>query len=276
MKRHSLATALLLASSLAAPLAARAQCVECATQMLNATLTANSWYNINQTQIDDNRRRDARNGVCYDDNRRFGGCEGTAGRSASQSERFDGGLPDWTAREAAQQVSDTLKDEYGRRLRSQGRGAAAQWLNTASGDIGRQMAALTPEFFRRWDAGDRNSADRWYLEQVRQMAGRYIGSHQGPGVGEAMIGSIPAATRQRAEDATFAVLEPEINRIERTQGQASAIAWARDMGAAVGAGVRNLAPEYALRAKAEGPARAGQWYVDQARSLARLQVASSR
>ncbi len=268
--------ALLLACAAAASLSAQAQCVECASQMLSATLTGNAWYNINQTQIDDNKRRDADNRVCYDANRRLSGCEGTAGRPVSKSERFEGKLPDWTADEASKLVTNTLKNEYKNRLRSQGPGAAAQWLNTASGDIGRQMAALTPEFFRRWDAGDRSSADKWYLAQVRQLTENYARGHQGPGVGEAMIGNVPTATQQRAADATLAVLAPEINRIERTQGQASAVAWARDMGLAVGSGVRNLAPEYALRAKAAGQASAEQWYVEQARSLARLQVASGR
>ena len=270
-KLRPIAAALLLASSSALPLAARAQCLECAQQMMAATLSANAWYNINQTQIDDNRRRDAGNGVCYNDNRSFKGCDGRVTRS--ESERFDGKLPDWTAGEAKKVVMNTLKAEYARRLRSQGRGPAAQWLNTASGDIARQMLALTPEFFRRWDKGDRNSADRWYLAQVGQIAERYASGHQGPGMGEAQIGQVPAATRRRAEDASFAVLEPEISRIERSQGKASAVAWARDMGLAVGSGVRNLAPEYLLRARAEGQAGADRWYVDQAASLARLQIA---
>ena len=269
-KLRPIAAALLLASSSALPLAARAQCLECAQQMMAATLSANAWYNINQTQIDDNRRRDAGNGVCYNDNRSFKGCDGRVTRS--ESERFDGKLPDWTAGEARKVVMNTLKAEYARRLRSQGRGPAAQWLNTASGDIARQMLALTPEFFRRWDKGDRNSADRWYLAQVGQIAERYASGHQGPGMGEAQIGQVPAATRRRAEDASFAVLEPEISRIERSQGKASAVAWARGMGLAVGSGVRNLAPEYLLRARAEGQAGADRWYVDQAASLARLQI----
>lgn len=262
---------LLLASGAVVPILAQAQCLECAQQMMQATLTSNAWYNINQSQIDNTRSRDARNSICYQANRDLQGCGGRI--TASESERFDGKLPDWTAGEAKKVVMNTLKTEYAQRQRSQGRGPAAQWLNTAAGDIARQMAVLTPEFFRRWDAGDRNSADQWYLGQVRQIAERHASGHQGPGMGEAQIGKVPAAARQRAEDASFAVLEPEIQRIERTQGQARATAWAREMGAAVGAGVRNLAPEYLQRAQAEGRAGADRWYAEQAASLARLQIA---
>lgn len=269
--RHPLLAAL-LACALAAPMAAQAQCLECAQQMLSATLTANAWYNINQSQIDDNKRRDADHGICYDANRHRGQCGG----KASAKDRFDGKIPDWTAGEARKVLVDVLKAGYASRQRSQGKGQASQWLNTAAGDIGRQMAALEPEYFRRWDASDRNPADQWYLGQVRQIAERYVSGHQGPGQGEAMIGHVPAATRQRAEDATFAVLEPLIQRIEKSQGQANAVSWAREVGGAVGSGVKNLAPEYAQRAKAEGRASADRWYVDQATRLARLQAASGR
>jgi hypothetical protein len=248
--------------------------VECAQQMFQATLTSHAWYNINQSQIDHTRAMDARGGTCYDANRNFTGCHGKATTRAK--DRFDGKLPDWTAGEAKKGVMDVLQAEYARRLHRDGKGPAAQWLNTAASDIARQMITLEPEYFRRWDAGDRNRADTWYLGQVRQMAERYASGHQGPGMGEAMVANVPAATRQRAEDATFAVLEPEIGRIERSQGQARAVAWAREMGGAVGAGVRNLAPEYVLRTKAEGQASADRWYVDQATRLARLQITHGR
>ena len=201
-----------------------------------ATLTNNAWRGINQKQIDDTRNRDARNGTCYDANRNSPGCNG---RAPSPKNRFNGQIPDGTADKANQMVMEIIKAEY----------------------------------FRRWDASDRNSADQWYLDQVRRIAERYASGHQGPGIGEAMIGSIPAATRQRAESASFAVLEPEIRRREQAQGQVSAVAWARELGTAVGAGVKNLAPEYVQRAQAEGRASADQWYVDQARRLAQLQVA---
>ncbi|MFT3761641.1 MAG: hypothetical protein QM761_03315 [Pseudoxanthomonas sp.] len=273
MKPRLFAIPALLAYAAAASVPARAQCVECAQQMFQATLTANAWYNINQDQIDQTRSMDARNGTCYDANRNFNGCNG---RATNANQRYGGRIPDWTADEAKKVVMEVIKTEYARRLRAHGNGNAGQWLNTAASDIARQMAPLEAEYFRRHDADDRNSADRWYLAQVRRIAERYASGHRGPGIGEAMIGSVPAATRQRAEDATFAVLDPEIARIERAQGQASAVAWARDLGLAVGAGVKNLAPEYALRAKAEGRAKADQWYVEQARTLARLQVAGSR
>lgn len=273
MRHRNLLLAAQFAYALATPMATQAQCLECAQQMLSATLTANAWYNINQGQIDEIKWRDAHNGICYDANRHWGKC---GGKAASTKDRFDSKIPDWTAGEARKILLDVLKAGYVSRQRSQGKGQASQWLNTAAGDIGRQMAALEPEYFRRWDASDRNPADQWYLGQVRQIAERYVNGYQGPGQGEAMIGQVPSATRQRASDATFAVLEPLLKRIEKSQGQASALAWAREMGTAVGSGVKNLAPEYAQRAKVEGQTSADRWYVDQATRLARLQAASDR
>lgn len=164
---------------------------------------------------------------------------------------------------------EVLNAEYRRR------GNAGQWLNTAAGDIGRQMAALGPEYRRRRDANGTTVADRWYVDSARQIATRYVSGHRGPGNGEAMINGVPAATRQRAEDATFAVLQPEINRLEKARGQAGAVQWARAMGTAIGSGVKNLAPEYTQRARVDGRASADQWYVDQARGLARLHVANN-
>ena len=257
----------------------QAQCVECAQQMFQATLTTNSWSSANQVRNNDTRREDARKGVCYDANRNHRGCEGRpSGRQASPSEHFNGKLPDWTTDEAMKQVINTLKPEYLHRQRQYGTAAASRWLNTASGDIARQMATLTPEFFRRWEgSGDRRNADQWYLGQVQTMVRRYLGAPRSNGMGEAAyLTHVPPATRQRAEDATLDVLTPEIQRLERTQGQPVAMAWARDMGLAVGGGVRNLAPEYLLRLQAEGPAQADRWYIEQATSLARLQVRYAR
>ena len=59
-------------------------------------------------------------------------------------------------------------------------------------------------------------------------------------------------------------------------GQASAAAWGRAAGHAVGAAVKNLAPEYARRAKIDGRASADRWYVDQTRSLAKNSVGNIR
>ena len=263
MKRSLIVTSAMLVSGMGISSPAAAQCLECAQQMFQATLSSNIEYNNNQSLIDDTRRRDAGNGLCYNDNRNYAGCKGrpTGSRPVGISRSVDG--------RAESAVMEVLGPDYLRR------GHAGQWLNMAAGDIGRQMAALGPEYRRRSDADGTSVADQWYVERARQIATRYVSGHRGPGIGEAMINGVPAATRQRAEDATFAVLEPEIRRLQKARGQAGAVEWARAMGSAVGSGVKNLAPEYAQRARVDGRARADQWYVDQASSLARRQVASS-
>lgn len=250
--------------------AAQAQCVECAQQMFQATLTSNIWYNINQDQIDQTRSRDARNGICYDANRRYGECSDRARSSES------GGVSRSIAGQAESAVLAILNTEYRRRVQAQGSGNAGQWLNRAAGDIGRQVGALDSEYRRRLGANGNAGADRWYVESARQIATRYVSGNGSTSTGEAAIGGIPAATRQRAEDATFAVIEPEIARRNTAYGQAGAVAWARSVGLAVGAGVRNLAPEYMQRAKVDGRASADTWYVDQARNLATRQMRSER
>lgn len=50
----------------------------------------------------------------------------------------------------------------------------------------------------------------------------------------------------------------------------------RAKGAAVGTGVKSLAPEYLQRARADGQASAEAWYVEQARDLASRQILSNR
>ena len=69
MKHYPLAIAVLIASGVGLSAPVHAQCVECAQQMFQGTLTGNIWYNINQDQIDQTRRRDADNGIYYDANR---------------------------------------------------------------------------------------------------------------------------------------------------------------------------------------------------------------
>lgn len=254
------------------PVAAQAQCLECAQQMFQATLTTNIWYNINQDQIDQTRSSDARNGTCYDANRHFEGCRGKAppSRSAGGTTAVSRSV----ASQAESVVMAVLDAEYRRRVRAYGNADASQWLNRAAGDTGRQVGALDAEYRRRLGAGGSAGADGWYIESARQIATRYIGGNAGRG--EAVIGGVPAATRKRAEDASFAVIEPEIARREKADGQAKTIEWARSVGQAVGAGVRNLAPEYAQRARVDGRASADTWYVDQARNLATRQVRSAR
>lgn len=44
----------------------------------------------------------------------------------------------------------------------------------------------------------------------------------------------------------------------------------------MGAGVKSLAPEYLQRARVDGAASADAWYIVQVRSLAMLQLQSSR
>jgi len=260
MRIHLIAAAL-LASGASAP--AWAQCLECAQQMFQATLTSNVWYNINQDQIDQTRSGDARNGLCYDANRHLAGCRETAAA----------GVPGPVADQAEGAVMAVLGAEYQRRVRSGGAGNANAWFNKAAGDVGRQVAALNADYRRRAAADDR-AAGAWYIDNARRIAQDQVAARPGTGPGDSTrVGGIPAATRERAENATFAVLEPGIARLEKTQGKAKAIEWARAMGTAVGSGVRNLAPEYAQRERANGRARADEWYVDQARRLALHQVA---
>lgn len=253
---------------------ARAQCVECAQQMFQATLTTNAWYNINQDQIDQTRSLDARNGTCYDANRNFGDCRGRTTPSPSGPSR-SGGVSRSAAGQAEGAVLAVLNAEYRRRLQARGGGEAGQWLNKAAGDTGRQVAALDAEYRRRLSADGSIAADRWYVESARQIATRYAAGGDA-GAGAAAVGGVPAATRKRAEDATFAMIEPEIGRRDKAQGRAKAVEWARSVGLAVGAGVRNLAPEYAQRARIDGRASADAWYVEQARNLATRQVRSGR
>jgi len=249
---------------------ATAQCLECAQQMFQATLSSNIQYQSNQSMINDTRRRDAKNGICYDANRDYEVCEGKTidSKPASISRSADGKV------ESA--VLEILNTEYRRRILTQGKGKAGQWLNTAAGDIGRQMASLGLEYRRRSDADNSTVTDQWYIDTARQIATQYVKGHQGPGLGEAMINGVPATTRRLAENATFALIEPEIRRFEKSYRKADAMEWARSMGWAIGSGVKNLAPEYAKRVKVDGRTQADQWYVDQAKSLARLQVANSR
>ncbi|MGV7120125.1 hypothetical protein [Sphingopyxis sp. 550A] len=261
--RYSVSILCLLGSLWAAPV--QAQCVECAQQMFQATLTTNVWYNINQDQIDQTRSSDARNGVCYDANRRFSGCEGRATRPRPT------GIASAVANQAENAVMAVLNAEYRRRLQAYGNANAGQWLNKAAGDTGRQVGALNAEYRRRGVG-----ADKWYVESARAIAARYVSGSRGAAIGEAVIGGIPAATRKRAEDATFAIIEPEIARRSNAHGQAETVEWARSVGLAVGSGVRNLAPEYAQRAKVDGRTSADDWYVEQARTLATRQVRSGR
>ncbi len=267
MKVDRLAFALLALSAIGVSRPIHAQCLECAQQMFQATLTTHAWYNINQDQIDQTRSRDARNGVCYDANRSAKECRG----KATVSRPTD--IAPTAARQAENAVLAVLDAEYRRRVQA-GDGSAGQWLNRAAGDTGRQVGALNAEYRRRRSTDGAASADRWYVESASRIAARYVGSNRNAGTEEAAADGVPAATRQRAEDATLAVFDPEINRRSSRDGKAATIEWAQSAGRAVGAGVRSLAPEYLLRAKADGQASADAWYIDQARSLAGRQIRS--
>lgn len=270
MKAVRFASALAALSAIGLSGSVQAQCLECAQQMFQATLTSNIWYNINQDQIDSTRRGDARNGICYDANRDMDGCRAKATTARST------GIATDVADRAEEAVLEVLNAEHRRRARALGLGNANQWLNRAAGDTGRQVATLNAEYRRRRTADGSASADRWYVGSATRLARRYVeGGGQGAtGAGEEAAGQVPARTRQRAEDATFAVLDPEISRRSKRDGQAATIEWARSAGMAVGAGVRNLAPEYLQRARADGQASAEAWYVEQARSLASRQIRS--
>lgn len=270
MKAVRVASALAVLSAIGLPGSVQAQCLECAQQMFQATLTNNIWYNINQDQIDSTRRGDARNGLCYDANRDLAGCRGKATTARPT------GIALAVADQAEDAVLEVLNAEHRRRARTFGIDNANQWLNRAAGDTGRQVAALNAEYRHRQITDGSASADRWYVDGATRLARRYVndGDRSATGAGEEVARQVPARTRQRAEDATFAVLDPEISRRSKRDGQAATVEWARSAGVAVGAGVRNLAPEYLQRAKADGQASAEAWYVEQARSLASRQIRS--
>lgn len=266
MKNHRLVSIILAASAIGLSGPINAQCLECAQQMFQATLTTNAWYNINQDQIDQTRSRDAGNGICYDANRSFGECRDRATASG----------PTGTAPAIGDRLEDAvlavLDAEHRRRVRAYGAGNADQWLNKAAGDVGRQIGRLNAEYRRRLVASGSSGADRWYVDNASRIATRYVDGNRGANVVAAASNGIPATTRQRAEDATFAVFEPEIKRRSKEDGQTATVEWARTVGLAVGTGVRNLAPEYLQRAKVDGRASADAWYVDQARNLATRQI----
>ena len=266
VKHHPAAIAILFSSAMGLSAPAQAQCWECAQQMFEATLTTNAWYNINQDQIDQTRSADARSGLCYDANRSFSGCSGSAGTGSS------GSTPSLSER-VEREVMAVLDAEYRRRVTSQGQGAASQWLNRASGDMGRNIGVLNAEYRRRVGDDGRAAAGNWYEARARKLASLYV-EDKLPGVGDVLIGKIPSSTRQSAEDATFEIIEPEVDRRMKSHGKAAAMEWAKTVGQAVGAGVKNLEPEYLRRAKIEGKESADAWYVEQARTLASRQVQS--
>lgn len=268
MKPRRLAVILLAVPIIGSSDWVRAQCVECAQQMFQATLTTNAWYNINQGQIDQTRSSDARNGTCYDANRNFEGCRGRTTNSRPT------GVASTAADRAESAALAVLEAEHRRRVHAYGQADADQWLNKAAGDTGRQVGALTAEYRRRTSANGSAGADKWYVESASRIATRYVDGGRNAGTEKTSAGEIPAATRRRAEDATFAVFEPEIDRRSKKDGRTATVEWARSMGAAVGAGVRNLAPEYVQRARVDGQASAEAWYVEQARSLAARQIRS--
>lgn len=171
-------------------------------------------------------------------------------------------------------VVDVLDPEYRRRLTAYGPTSSKSWASTTLKSVGGQVGALTPEYQRRVRSSGQKAADSWLVSRTRQIAGNYVGT--GTRTPNPAPGGVPALTMKKAEDAAFAVLNPEINRRANAYGKGAAESWSRSAGQAVGADVGKLKPEYTRRAKQDGQASADDWFVAQSRAIATRYVESKR
>lgn len=223
--------------------------------VLNQNIGAINTYN---TQIDRiNSERDA----------------DTRGRSQS-APRPGNAIPASTMMQLKNAVVDVLDPEYRRRLAAYGPTSSKSWASTTLKSVGGQVGALTPEYQRRIRSSGQGAADSWLVSRTRQIAGNYVGT--GTRTPAPASGGVPALTMKKAEDAAFAVLNPEINRRANAYGKGAAESWSRSAGQAVGADVGRLKPEYTRRAKQDGQASADDWIVAQSRAIATRYVESQR
>jgi hypothetical protein len=179
-------------------------------------------------------------------------------------------IPANTMAQLKNAVVDVLDPEYRRRLAANGQTSSKNWASVTLTSVGRQVGALTPEYYRRVQSSGQKAADSWLVSRTRSIAGGYV-SAAAPASGD-----VPASTMRKAEDATFAILNPEINRRTNAYGKAAAEQWARSAGQAVGADVGRLKPEYTRRAQQDGQSRADDWIVAQSRAIATRYVESKR
>ena len=96
--------------------------------MLQGILTTNAWYDIDQETIDATRR--------------IHGIDGSGGQRSRKVEPKPVGISAWAQKHANEEIMSVLSVEFRRRRGSDGNGNSSQWLNTAAGDIGGQLAAF--------------------------------------------------------------------------------------------------------------------------------------
>lgn len=223
--------------------------------VLNQNIGAINTYNTQVDRIDSERDADAR------------------GRQQS-APRSGAAIPASTMAQLKNAVVDVLDPEYRRRLAAYGQTSSKSWASTTLKSVGGQVGSLTPEYQRRVRSSGQNAADSWLVSRTRQIAGNYVGT--GTRAPAPASGGVPASTMKKAEDAAFAVLNPEINRRANAYGKAAAESWSRSAGQTVGSDVGRLKPEYLRRAKEDGQARADEWIVTQSRAIATRYVESQR
>jgi len=149
-----------------------AQCVECAQQMFQSTLSGNAWSNIDQQQIDETRRRDAKNGIYYDANRHLAPSKRESGNGPASSSR----IPRYIVDRTESAAFSVLNAEYNRRATADGKASADQWLNGTARRVGQEVGALGSEYLQRADRDGRPQADRWYVTQAQSISRRHAGS----------------------------------------------------------------------------------------------------
>ncbi|SFG37669.1 hypothetical protein SAMN05518801_12060 [Novosphingobium sp. CF614] len=225
--------------------------------VLNQNIGAINTYNTQVDRIDSERRADE------------------SRRNGRQSAPVPNApIPATTMALLKNAVVDVLDPEYRRRLAAYGQTSSKSWASTTLKSVGGQVGALTPEYQRRVRSSGQKAADNWLVSRTRQIAGSYVSI--GARTPAPASGVVPASTMKKAEDAAFAVLNPEINRRAGAYGKAAAESWSRSAGQTVGADVGRLKPEYLRRAKEDGQARADEWIVAQSRAIASRYVESQR
>jgi len=223
--------------------------------VLNQNIGAINTYNTQVDRINSERDADTR------------GHQQSAPRSGAA-------IPANTMMQLKNAVVDVLDPEYRRRLAAYGQTSSKNWANTTLKSVGGQVGALKPEYQRRVQSSGQKAADNWLVSRTRQIAGNYVSA--GARAGAPVAGGVPASSMKKAEDAAFAILNPEINRRANAYGKPAAESWSRSAGQAVGADVGRLKPEYLRRAKEDGQARADEWIVAQSRAIATRYVENQR
>lgn len=140
---------------------ARAQCVECANQMMSATLQGNITYNRETTRVREDTRRELQR------------LRGNAGGNAR------GAGADLSARRPIEdrledELTDSLASEFERRLAADGKPQAAAWYTGAMRSLGGSLGRRYPEYQRRLRGDGQAKADAWYLSMARSEARSYL------------------------------------------------------------------------------------------------------